>query len=90
MNGVITVSNGNLTDPDCEIYLNANTIETKYKPIFYKSTQLLGSNNSLDLFLDPNTSPNPGEIYLYWDSGSFNSQTFGTAYLPNNNTQQTQ
>ena len=87
---VITAQNGNLTDPDCEIYLNANTIETKYKPIFYKSTQLLGSNNSLNVFLNPNTSPNPGEIYLYWDSGSFNSQTFGTAYLPNNNTQQTQ
>ncbi|CAB4138608.1 hypothetical protein UFOVP331_168 [uncultured Caudovirales phage] len=87
---VITVSNGNLTDPDCEIYLNANTIETKYKPIFYKSTQLLGSDNSLNIFLNPNTAPNPGEIYLYWDSGSFNSQTFGTAYLPNNNTQQTQ
>jgi hypothetical protein len=73
---VITVSNGNLTDPDCEIYLRANTIETLYKPIFYKSTQLSGSNNSLDLFLNPNTAPNPGEIYLYWDSGSFNSPTY--------------
>jgi hypothetical protein len=87
---VIVAQNGNLTDPDCEIYLRANTIETLYKPIFYKSTQLLGSDNSLSLFLNPNTSPNPGEIYLYWDSGSFNSPTFGTAYLPNNNTQQTQ
>ena len=86
---VITVSNGNLTDPDCEIYLRANTIETKYKPIFYKSTQLLGSDNSLGLFLNPNTAPNPGEIYLYWDSGSFNSQTFGTALTAiGNNPQQ--
>jgi hypothetical protein len=51
-------------------YLYANTIETKYKPVFYLSTQLSGSNNALNLFLDPNTSPNPGEIYLYWDSGS--------------------
>jgi hypothetical protein len=87
---VIIAQNGNLTPPDCEIYLRANTIETKYKPIFYKSTQLLGSDNSLGLFLNPNTSPNLGEIYLYWDSGSFNSPTYGTAYLPNNNTQQTQ
>jgi hypothetical protein len=86
----IIAQNGNLNDPDCEIYLRANTIETLYKPIFYKSTQLLGSNISLGLFLNPNTSPNPGEIYLYWDSGSFTSPTFGTAYLPNNNTQQNQ
>ena len=85
----IIAQNGNLNDPDCEIYLRANTIETLYKPIFYKSTQLLGSDISLGLFLDPNTSPNPGEIYLYWDSGSFTSPTYGTAYLPNN-TQQTQ
>lgn len=83
---VITVSNGNLTDPDCEIYLSANTIETKYKPIFYKSTQLLGSDNSLNVFLNPNTSPNPGEIYLYWDLGSYNSPTYNNGGN-NNNTQ---
>ena len=52
------------------IYLYANTVETQYKPIFYKSNQLLGSNNSLNIFLNANTSPNQGEIYLYWDSGS--------------------
>jgi hypothetical protein len=34
------------------------------------STQLNGNDNALNLFLDPNTSPNVGEIYLYWDSGS--------------------
>ena len=83
---VITVSNGNLTPPDCEIYLSANTIETKYKPIFYKSTQLLGSDNSLNVFLNPNTSPNPGEIYLYWDLGSYNSPTYNNGGN-NNNTQ---
>jgi hypothetical protein len=55
------------------LYLYANTTETKYKPIFYKSSQLLGSNNSLNVFLNANTSPNPGEIYLYWDSGSYNT-----------------
>ncbi len=62
--------NGNLNDPDCRIYLYANTIETKYKPVFYLSTQLNGNDNALNLFLDPNTSPDVGEIYLYWDSGS--------------------
>ena len=79
---VITAQNGNLTDPDCEIYLRANTIETLYKPIFYKSTQLLGSDNSLNVFLNPNTSPNPGEIYLYWDFGSYNSPTYNTNNNP--------
>ena len=42
------------------------------------STQLLGSNNSLNVFLNPNTSPNPGEIYLYWDSGSYNTTVINT------------
>ena len=82
---VIVAQNGNLTPPDCEIYLRANTIETLYKPIFYKSTQLLGSDNSLNVFLNPNTSPNPGEIYLYWDFGSYNSPTSNNG--GNNNTQ---
>jgi hypothetical protein len=67
---VVVAENGNLNDPDCRIYLYANTIETKYKPVFYLSTQLNGNDNALNLFLDPNTSPNVGEIYLYWDSGS--------------------
>ena len=43
----------------------------------------------MELFLDPNTSPNPGEIYLYWDLGSYNAPAYGTTYLPNN-TQQNQ
>ena len=64
---VIVAETGKLSD--CP-YLYANTIETKYKPVFYLSTQLSGSNNALSIFLDSNTSPNPGEIYLYWDSGS--------------------
>lgn len=72
---VIIAEDGDLSS--C-IYLYANTIETKYKPIFYKSSQLLGSNNSLNIFLNPNTSPNPGEIYLYWDSGSFNTNVINT------------
>ena len=68
---VVVASNGNLTDPDCLIYLHANDIPTYYKPIFYKSSQMSGSTNAISVFLDANTSPNPGEIYLYWDSGSY-------------------
>jgi hypothetical protein len=68
----IIVDDGNLTDPDCLPYLQASKTPTPYKPVFYKSDQMLGSNNSIAVFLDANTSPNNGEIYIYWDSGSFN------------------
>jgi hypothetical protein len=68
----IIVDDGNLTSPDCLPYLHPSTTETLYKPVFYKSDQMLGSNNSIAIFLDANTSPNNGEIYIYWDSGSFN------------------
>jgi len=63
---------GNLTDPDCLPYLQASKTPTPYKPVFYKSDQLGGSNNSLGLFLNSDTSPNNGELYIYWDSGSYN------------------
>ena len=68
----IIVDDGNLTSPDCLPYLHPSTTETLYKPVFYKSDQMLGSDNSLGLFLDASTSPNNGEIYIYWDSGSYN------------------
>ena len=68
----IIVDDGNLTSPDCLPYLHPSTTETLYKPVFYKSNQMLGSDNSLGLFLNSNTSPNNGEIYIYWDSGSYN------------------
>jgi len=68
----IIVDDGNLTDPDCLPYLHPSATPTPYKPVFYKSDQLGGSNNSLGLFLISDTSPNNGEIYIYWDSGSFN------------------
>ena len=69
---VVVAEDGNLTDPDCLPYLQASKTPTPYKPVFYKSDQLGGSNNSLGIFLDANTSPNNGEIYIYWDSGSYN------------------
>jgi hypothetical protein len=75
----IIVDDGNLTDPDCLPYLRASTVNTPYDIIFYKSTDLGGSDNAQSLFLDQNTSPNSGEIYIYWDSGS----TFSTLFNEN-------
>ena len=67
---IVTDKFGNLTDPDCLPYLHANTIETPYSITFYKSTNLGGPGNAQSVFLNQNTSPNAGEIYIYWDSGS--------------------
>ena len=50
-----------------------------YKTIFYKSTNLSGSTNALNVFLNNNTVPNQGEIYIYWDSGSYYSVPLGTS-----------
>lgn len=69
---IITDKLGNLTDPDCLPYLYASTVETPYTIIFYKSTDLGNPDSAQSLFLNQNTSPNLGEIYIYWDSGSYN------------------
>ena len=69
---IVTDKFGSLTSPDCLPYLQANKTPTPYKPVFYISNQLGGSNNSLGIFLNSDTSPNNGEIYIYWDSGSYN------------------
>jgi hypothetical protein len=68
----IIVDDGNLTDPDCLPYLRASTVNTPFNIVFYKSTDLGGPNSAQSLFLNQNTSPDSGEIYIYWDSGSFN------------------
>jgi hypothetical protein len=62
---IIIASDGNLTDEDCEKFLQVNTKEVNYKPFFYYSS---GSNAvPLGTFINANTSPNDGQIYLYWD-----------------------
>jgi hypothetical protein len=61
----LEVTNQSLVDEDCEQYLTVNTTLVNYKPYFY-------SNNVTPsgLFLDLNTTPNQGEIYLLYDSSS--------------------
>jgi len=76
---IVTDKFGNLTDPDCLPYLRASTVNTPFNIIFYKSTDLGGPGSAQSLFLDQNTSPNSGEIYIYWDSGS----TFSTLFNEN-------
>jgi hypothetical protein len=61
----IQVTDQRLVDPDCIQFLEVNTTEVNYSVFFYKSS---GSFRDIALgtFLDGNTSPNDGEIYIYW------------------------
>jgi hypothetical protein len=58
----LTVTTQRLTDEDCVEFLNINTTEIFYDPFFYSSNV-----TSLPAFLDLNTSPNVGQIYLFWN-----------------------
>jgi hypothetical protein len=84
INGEYSGSNLQVTDqrlnPDCIQFLQVNTIDVDYSIFFYKSS---GSNRDIALgnFLDGNTSPDDGEMYIYW---LFDPPT----YIPGNPVQQ--
>jgi len=59
---VLEVANQSLIDADCVQFLTVSAVEIDYKPYFYKST-----TTSLGAFLDLNTSPNDGEVYIFWN-----------------------
>ena len=60
---IIEASNGELNEAN--IFKYPSTLEINYDTIFYKSTI-----TPLNDFLNINTSPNQGEIYLWYDTGS--------------------
>jgi len=60
---VIEASNGELNEAN--VFKYPSTLEIDYNIVFYKS-----NITPLDNFTNINTSPNQGEIYLWWDSGS--------------------
>jgi hypothetical protein len=59
----IEISNGELNEAN--IFKYPSTLEINYDIVFYKS-----NITPLDNFLNTNTSPNQGEIYLWFDTGS--------------------
>jgi hypothetical protein len=60
----LQVTDQRLIDPDCIKFLEVNTTEVNYSISFYLSS---GSQAiALGNFLNPNTTPNDGEIYVYW------------------------
>jgi hypothetical protein len=71
----IQVADQRLIDEDCIQYLTPSTIPTNFKLYFYNTPtfplittgddpEYLTAKAYRDNFLNPNTSPNPGEIYI--------------------------
>jgi hypothetical protein len=58
----LEVSHQSLVDKDCEVYLTVDTTPTTYKPFIYNA---IDTPLSLGEFLNANTSPNNGEIYIF-------------------------
>jgi hypothetical protein len=58
----LEVSHQSLVDKDCEVYLTVDTTPTNYKPFIYNA---IDTPLSLGNFLNANTSPNNGEIYIF-------------------------
>jgi hypothetical protein len=60
---IIEASDGELNEAN--IFKYPSTLEINYDIVFYRS-----NITSLDNFINPLTSPNQGEIYLWYDTGS--------------------
>jgi len=58
----LEVSHQSLIDKDCETYLTVSTVPTYYKPFIYNAVDTPFSEGN---FLNPDTSPNNGEIYIF-------------------------
>ena len=67
----LEVSHQSLVDAQCETFLEVNTTETNYDPFLYytiidNSNAFFPNNSSFTtgMFLDANTSPNNGELFI--------------------------
>jgi hypothetical protein len=69
----LMVADQRLIDEDCVEFLNVNTTLVNYKTYFYYSSASLYNETPISNFLDNNTSPNDGEMYLYWQKGQVRS-----------------
>jgi len=64
----LIVADQRLIDEDCVEFLNVNTTLVNYKTYFYYSSASLYNSTPISNFLNNNTSPNDGEMYLYWNN----------------------
>ena len=69
----LMVADQRLIDEDCVEFLNVNTTLINYKTYFYYSSASLYNETPIANFLNNNTSPNDGEMYLYWQKGQVRS-----------------
>ena len=65
----LMVADQRLIDEDCVEFLNVNTTLVNYKTYFYYSSASLYNETPIANFLNNNTAPNDGEMYLYWQKG---------------------
>lgn len=87
------VTNGSLTDADCEQFLTVNTTPTNYAIFpYYASSSKTNSGlylSYLNPFLNYNTIPRPGEAYFFTHQGFSSGQYLKIARVDqdgNNNT----
>ena len=73
----LIVADQRLIDEDCVEFLSVNPTLVNYKTYFYYSSASLYNETPIGNFLNSNTSPNDGEIYLYWNKSS----TSGISYI---------
>lgn len=59
---ILEVSHQRLIDAQCETFLKVSTVPTYYKPFIYNA---IDTPLSMGDFLNPITSPNNGEIYIF-------------------------
>lgn len=71
----IVATNGELNEDNTFKY--PSTYEIYYNPVLYK-----GSITTETTFLNNNTDPKPGEIFLWWDSGSLTNPGKTTFITP--------
>jgi len=72
----LMVADQRLIDEDCVEFLSVNPTLVNYKTYFYYSSASLYNETSIGNFLNSNTSPNDGEIYLYWNKSSISGISY--------------
>lgn len=72
----LIVADQRLIDEDCVEFLSINLTLVNYKTYFYYSSASLYNETPIGNFLNSNTSPNDGEIYLYWNKSSISGISY--------------
>ena len=77
----LEVTNQSLIDVDCEQFLTVSTVEIGYKPYLYFYPIFTTQPTPLGNFLDSNTAPKNGEVYLYFEFEAYLPSRQGVTYI---------